>query len=136
MIGPKEFCEYLVSQSEGSLGTIGQDIFYSQSVDNPDNTITVNPAPGYPANPQVPISNLSFTIIVRDAVFDNGLDRVRQIASLFRDENHIERCNFSIADTFVYFLRFEQEPEGSFIGYDSSGRPEFSMNLAFHVIRG
>ncbi|WP_422445968.1 minor capsid protein [Thermoanaerobacterium sp. DL9XJH110] len=115
----EEIAKFL--QTHG-IGALGNDIFIGFQPAEPDNCITILETGGYRPDYIEAIRYPTFQFIVRNIDYALANSKAEEIFALFHSKE-----NYSLGDFYIYYSEFAQEP--TYIGQDTNGRYEISLNL-------
>lgn len=112
---------YLQTQS---IGTLGTDLFQGHLPDTPDNCVAIFETGGPAPNKDLPLNKPTFQVIVRNASYATGRDKLEAIRTALHRKSNLSLVS---GQTFAYYILAQSE--GGHIGRDANGRDEFSMNF-------
>lgn len=114
-----DIAQYLV---DGSIGTIGTNIFKSYMPDAVDTGLAVLDTGGVQPDKELPTKKPTFQIFIRASDYITG----RAKLDLVRARLH-QIKNTTIGNTFFYYIHAQSE--GGHLGRNERGLDEFSINF-------
>lgn len=106
---------------------LGENLFKNYYPDSPDTIVSVIANGGYPPPRYSPTKELIFDIKIRSIDYNDGVDLGNKIMNLFDKEN------YHLGSFFV--LGSYAMSELSYLYSDSKNRDEFSLGLAFFILK-
>jgi hypothetical protein len=104
------------------VGTVGTDLFQGFMPGTPNNAVCVIATGGPQPNPDIPLRSPTFQVLIRSSVYATGETKL----ALVRATLH-QLANTQMGSTYFYYILAISE--GGYIGRDTAGLDEFSINF-------
>jgi hypothetical protein len=113
--------QYLHNNGVGVLST---SLFKGKMPPDPDNVVALFDTGGQTPNPDIPLKEPTFQVIVRNNSYSAGKAILDTVRSLLHQQSNVQLIPNG---TYIYFILLISE--GGHIGRDENQREEFSINF-------
>lgn len=116
-----------------SVGTVGTDIFKSKQPQKKtgqdvDNSITIYDTGGLAPDIYVPVEYPTFEVLVRNKEYEDANAKAYEVYNAL---HNVLNTTLRSGGYYFYYIFAINSPQ--FIGYDTNGRAEYSINFNCHV---